>query len=99
MIKETKKKEPIRFLHSEAISISVIKVHDDYVVDYVARIMQYYSKMDYLLGAHNTGDNWILLIICLKWNLVWYLDSSRPVGRKGKPRECGYSIVKGLLDV
>ena len=99
-MKETKKnKEPIAFLDLEATTISIIQLYPDYDVYHVARAMQQYSKMQYLMGVHNTDGHWILLVICLKWNLVWYLDSLRPVGRKGKLGEHDYNAVKGLLDV
>ena len=61
-----KKKEHIGFLDPVAIIVSVIRTHGDYVVYYVARIMQHYFKIDYLLGAHNTCGYWIILVICFK---------------------------------
>jgi hypothetical protein len=98
-MKETKKnKDSIACLDPEAITISVIQLHPDYAVNHVARAMQQYSKVKYLMGAHNTGGHWILLNICLEWDLVFYVDSSRPISAKGKLRSRDYSVVKQLLD-
>jgi hypothetical protein len=98
-MKETmKNKDPVAFLDPEAITISVIQLHPDYAVNHVARAMQQYSKVKYLMGAHNTGGHWILLNICLEWDLVFYVDSSRPISAKGKLRSRDYSVVKQLLD-
>ena len=40
-------------------------------------------KNDYVMGAYNIGGHWVLVIISMKYNFVWYLDSSKLVpGRK-----------------
>ncbi|CAN6338265.1 unnamed protein product [Urochloa humidicola] len=33
-------------------------------------------KHDYVVGAYNTGGHWVLVIIAMKWNVLWYLDSA-----------------------
>ncbi|CAN6210167.1 unnamed protein product [Urochloa humidicola] len=34
-------------------------------------------KHDFVLGAYNTGGHWILVIIAMNWNVVFYLDSAK----------------------
>ena len=65
-----KNKDPVAFLDPAAITISVIQLHPDYAANHVARAMQQYLKVKYLMGTHNTGGHWILLNICLEWDLV-----------------------------
>ncbi|CAN6203348.1 unnamed protein product [Urochloa humidicola] len=32
---------------------------------------------DYVVGAYNTGGHWVVVIIAMKFNVVWYLDSAQ----------------------
>ena len=79
--------------------IYLIEQQREFVVEYVARAMSYFLKRDYLMAAHNTSDHSILLVISPKWNLVWCLDSSRPVvGPNSEWGQCDYTFVKQILD-
>jgi amino-acid N-acetyltransferase len=89
LIQETRKKEPFGFLDPQNMMISLMEQQREFVVEYVARAMSHFSKRDYLMAAHNTGGHWILLVITTKWNLIWYLDSSR---------QHDYTFVKQILD-
>ena len=34
-------------------------------------------KHDFVVGAYNIGSHWVMVAIAMKWNVVWYLDSSK----------------------
>ncbi|CAN6338045.1 unnamed protein product [Urochloa humidicola] len=34
-------------------------------------------KHDFVFGAYNTGGHWILVIIAMNWNVIFYLDSAK----------------------
>ncbi|CAN6372954.1 unnamed protein product [Urochloa humidicola] len=34
-------------------------------------------KHDFVVGAYNTGGHCVLVIMAMKWNVVWYLDSAQ----------------------
>ena len=70
MIQETRKNEPFRFLDPQNLTISLVEQQKEFVVEYVAREMSHFSKMDYLIATHNPGGYWILLVIAPKWDLV-----------------------------
>ncbi|CAN6381321.1 unnamed protein product [Urochloa humidicola] len=39
-------------------------------------------KHDYMVGAYNTDGHWVPVIIAMKWNVVWYLDSAHIVPKR-----------------
>ena len=94
-----RKKEPFGFLDPQNMMISLMEQQREFVVEYVPRAMSHFLKRDYLMATHNTGGYWILLVIAPKWNLVWYLDLSRPVvGPNGEWGQRDYTFVKQILD-
>lgn len=58
------------------------------------------STAEYLMMcAHIIGeDHWVLLVISLKWNVVWYLDSLRPSRKDNSLGARDYSKMIKLLD-
>ncbi|CAN6341894.1 unnamed protein product [Urochloa humidicola] len=44
--------------------------------------LQREMKNDFVVGAYNTGAHWILVIIAMQWNIVWYLDSAQSFPKK-----------------
>jgi hypothetical protein len=48
------------------------------VVAYFAKAMRHYRDKEMLVVPFNTGNHWVTLSISMKYDLVWYCDSSRP---------------------
>jgi hypothetical protein len=48
------------------------------VVQYFAKAMKYYSDKEILVVTFNMGNHWVTLAIFIKYDQVWYCDSSRP---------------------
>ncbi|KAL6654638.1 hypothetical protein ACP70R_008103 [Stipagrostis hirtigluma subsp. patula] len=95
MILETKKKsQPVGFLDPQVLSLSSIEDQRDYAKSYVARQLSHYAAnkdYEYVMVPYNHAEHWILVLICLKRNLVLYLDSAISENRD-------FSILTGLLD-
>ncbi|KAL6654028.1 hypothetical protein ACP70R_007493 [Stipagrostis hirtigluma subsp. patula] len=95
MILETKKKsQPVGFLDPQVLSLSSIEDQRDYAKSYVARQLSHYAaskECEYVMVPYNDAEHWILVLICLKRNLVLYLDSAISENRD-------FSILTGLLD-
>jgi hypothetical protein len=80
----------VGFLDSELMSLATINLDKSYVVGYVAKVLQKYTKKKLIMFAHNTGGHWILVVIISKWKKTLYFDSQR-----SKPRD--HSVLKVVL--
>jgi hypothetical protein len=49
------------------------------VVAYFARAMRHYRDKEMLVVLFNMGNHWVTLSISIKYDQVWYCDSSRPI--------------------
>ena len=69
----------IGFLDPILFSITAVQFQTKTVEAAIVKAM----KHDYVVGAYNTGGHWVLVIIAMQWNVVWYLDSA-PICPKRK---------------
>ena len=51
-----------------------------------------------VLAVHHTGSHYFLVLICPKWEIVWYLDSVRPLNDDGSLGQRDYTSIKAVID-
>jgi hypothetical protein len=78
---------------------TVIQTEKVEVVKYLVRAMRYYKdKREMLIISYNTGSHWVLLIILMRHDQVWYYDSNMPTDpATDKQGTRDYSEVMAVL--
>ncbi|CAO2209744.1 unnamed protein product [Urochloa humidicola] len=68
----------VRFLDPMLFSATSVQYQTKALIAKIENAM----KHDYVVGAYNTGGHWVLVIIAMNWNVVWYLDSAHIVPKR-----------------
>ena len=60
-------------LDPQVFSATMLQFQAKVVTQAITKAM----KHDFVVGAYNTGGHWVLVIIVMKRDVVWYLDSAK----------------------
>ena len=82
---------PVGFLDPETMSLSTITCDKSYVVDYMTKALKQLVKKDCIMFAHDTGDQWILVVLIPRCGKVLYFDSMRSEKRD-------HSLLKDVIN-
>jgi hypothetical protein len=95
-----KGKDSPAYLDPQMMTMTVIQTEKTKVVKYLVWAMLYYKdKKEMLIVSYNTSIHWVLLIISMRHNQVWYCDSNRPTDpATGKRGTHDYSVVMAVLN-
>ncbi|CAN6288498.1 unnamed protein product [Urochloa humidicola] len=67
------KKVNVGFLDPMVFTATILANQSSLLREAICSAMKY----DFMFGAYNTGGHWILVIIAMNWNVVFYLDSAK----------------------
>ena len=82
MVRASKERQlGIAFIEPQDFSARVINSDPQHVEYAITKVLG--SSLGCVLAAHHTGTYYLLVVICPKWEIVWYLDSVRPRGDDG----------------
>ena len=97
MARESKERQlGVEFIDPQHFSASVINSDLAHVESAFSKVLG--SSLGYVLAAHHTGTYYLLVVICPKWEIVWYLDSVRPRSDDGTLGQRDYTSIKAVID-
>ena len=87
----------VKFIDPQDFSARVINSDPQHIESAITMVLG--SSPGCLLAAHHTGTHYLLVVICPKWEIVWYFDSVRPRGDDGITLgERDYTSIKAVID-
>jgi hypothetical protein len=95
-----KGKDSPAYLDPQMMTTTVIQREKVEVMKYLMRAMRYCKdKKEMLIIPYNTCSHWVLLIISMRHNQVWYCDSNRPTNPATSKRGTSdYSEAMAVLN-
>jgi hypothetical protein len=101
MQKETKNdktKDCPTFIDPGLMMRNIIDSDRSHVVSQLVKAMAQYSDKEILMCPYNPGGHWVLIVIPVKHNHVWYMDSAKPMDAKGNRKARDYKEVANILN-
>ena len=87
----------VEFIDPQGFSASVIDKDPQHVQSAITKFLG--SSPYCVLAAHHTGSHYFLVVICPKWEIVWYMDSLRPRGDDGITLlQRDFTSIKAVID-
>ena len=98
MAKESKERQfGVAFIDPQQFSTSVIDKEPEHVKSAISQVLK--SSQGCVLAAHHTGSHYFLVVICPKWEIVWYIDSLRPLSDDGITLgQRDFTSIKAVID-
>ena len=98
MARESKNRQlGVEFIDPQDFSAGVINKDPQHVESTITKVLG--SSPGCVLAVHHTGSHYFLVIICSKWEIVWYMDSLRPRGDDGiSLGQSDFTSIKAIID-
>ena len=97
LARESKERQlGVAFIDPQDFSASVINSDPQHVQSAISTVLK--SSPGCVLAAHHTGTHYLLVVICPKWEIVWYLDSLRPRNDDGCLGQRDYTSIKAVIN-
>ena len=89
----------VAFIDYQQFSAAIIDRDPDHVKSTISEVFKSANRAGCVLAAHHTGSHYFLVIICPKWEIVWYIDSLRPLGDDGITLgQRDFTSIKAVID-
>ena len=98
LAKQSKERQlGVAFIDPQDFSARVINSDPQHVESAITKVLG--SSPGCVLAAHHTGSHYFLVVICPKWEIVWYMDSLRPRGDDGITLgQRDFTSIKAVID-
>ena len=88
----------IAFIDPQKFSTAIIDQHPSHAKSTISEVFKSATGAGCVLAVHHTSSHSLLVVICPKWEIVWYLDSQRPHNDNGSLGQREYTSIKAVID-